>query len=146
MSSLDNQIKVLQPEKINFYQIFVSPRLNAFKCWLENMKPFLHDENPELSEGEIMKMAMKQWRETPKEEKQVWETTAKGNVSNEKESEQGDNNEMIEKKRKRDEENGGKEKKSEESVLEEKENISKKVKTFDKEKVNSKLAGFAFSK
>lgn len=109
------------------------------------MKPFLHDENPELSEGEIMKMAMKQWRETPKEEKQVWETAAKGNVGNEKESGQGDNNEMIEKKRKRDEESG-KEEKSEESVLEEKENISKKVKTFDKEKVNSKLAGFAFTK
>jgi hypothetical protein len=30
--------------------------------------------------------------------------------------------------------------------MEEKENISKKAKTFDKQKQNSKLAGFAFSK
>lgn len=113
------------------------------------MKPFFQEENPDLSEGEIMKVAMKQWRETPKEEKQVWEKTVKGNVSTVnngvKENGQGDDSEGGEKKRKRNDE--GQEGKSEEaSVLEEKENISKKVKTFDQQKVNSKLAGFAFSK
>ena len=129
-------------------QCFSYCRKNAFHCWLENMKPLFQEENPDLSDGEIMKLAMKQWRETPKEEKQVWEKTAKGNVStmkNEvKESGQGDDSEIGEKKRKRldDESEEGKS----ETSLEEKENISKKVKTFDKQKVNSKLAGFAFSK
>jgi hypothetical protein len=107
------------------------------------MKPFFQEENPDLSETEVMKLAMKQWRETPKEEKQIWEKTAK--VSETKESEQGDDHETGEKKRKRIDE-GGVEGDSENNSLEEKENISKKVKTFDKQKVDSKLAGFAFSK
>ena len=113
------------------------------------MKPLFQEENPDLSEGEVMKLAMKQWRETPKEEKQVWEKTAKGNVNTAKnkmeESEQGDDNDTGEKKRKRDD-GSAVEEDSEVNSLEEKENISKKVKTFDKQKVNSKLAGFAFSK
>ena len=124
-------------------------RKNAFQCWLENMKPVFQEENPDLSDGEIMKVAMKQWRETPKEEKQVWEKTAKSNVSIKengvKENGQGDDNETGEKKRKRNDERQD-EKFEEASVLEEKENISKKVKTFDQQKANSKLAGFAFSK
>lgn len=125
---------------------FIASRKNAFYCWLENMKPLISEENPEASEGEIMKLAMKQWRETPKEEKQVWEKTAKGNVSKSNESERGDDSEMSERKRKRDEEGEINEEKSQKSVLEDKENISKKVKTFDKQKVDSKLAAFAFGK
>ena len=99
-----------------------------------------------------MKLAMKQWRETPKEEKQVWENTAKGNVSSVKngmkESERVSDSEIAEKKRKRsdDDDRSGCEEKISEPSLKEEENISKKVKTFDKQKANSKLAGFAFSK
>ena len=129
--------------------VFCHSRKSAFHCWLENMKPLFQEENPDLSEGEVMKLAMKQWRETPKEEKQVWEKTAKGNVNTAKnkmeESGQGDDNDTGEKKRKRDD-GSAVEEDSEVNSLEEKENISKKVKTFDKQKVNSKLAGFAFSK
>ena len=133
----------------NLKNCFCDFRKSAFQYWLENMKPLFREENPDLSEGEIMKLAMKQWRETPKDEKQVWEKTAKGNISTVKESErevseQGDDNEMGEKKRKRNDETG--EEAKSEVNMEEKENISKKAKTFDKQKVNSKLAGFAFSK
>lgn len=114
------------------------------------MKPFFQDENPDLSEGEIMKLAMKQWRETPKEEKQVWENTAKASLSTLKngtnESGQGDDTEVGEKKRKRNDEEGNVEESVQTDILAEKENISKKVKTFDKQKVSSKLEGFAFSK
>ena len=114
------------------------------------MKPFFTEENPDLSEGEIMKIAMKQWRDTPKEEKQVWEKSAKASVNTLKsgtnESGQGDDSEIAEKKRKRDDEEGKLEESVETDNLEEKENISKKVKTIDKQKVSSKLAGFAFSK
>ena len=91
-----------------------------------------------MSEGEITKMAMKQWRETPKDEKLVWEKRAANETENKEE-----------KKRKRDDETteqvvGGDLKGGQQ---EEKENITKKVKTSEvKQKATSKLAGFAFSK
>ena len=132
------------------------------------MKPFFADENPEMSEGEIMKIAVKQWRETPKEEKQVWErnstsapsmnimcqsqehaedvTGAGGKKINEFESnvsEMQPESEIDEKKRKRNEDGN---ERMIGDISDEKENISKKVKTFDKQKVNSKLSTFSFTK
>lgn len=110
------------------------------------MKPLFEEESPDLSPGEIMKLAMKQWRETPKEEKQVWEKTARGNLvrSEIKESVQGNDSEIGEKKRKRTTEE--REDLKPDTCLNEKENIAKKVKTFNKKSVSSKLAGFAFNK
>lgn len=135
---------------MGFQRYCFCSRKSAFHCWLENMKPFFQDENPDLSEGEIMKLAMKQWRETPKEEKQVWENASKASLSTLKngtnESGQGDDTEVGEKKRKRNDEEGNVEESVQTDILAEKENISKKVKTFDKQKVSSKLEGFAFSK
>ena len=90
-----------------------------------------------------MKVAVKQWRETPKEEKEIWKKKAKDEKITECEG-----NGITEKKRKRNVE-AGEEKEAENSdktMVEEKENISKKAKVYDKQKVGAKLAGFAFNK
>ena len=95
-----------------------------------------------MSEGEIMKMAMKQWRETPKEEKQVWEKKAREEMA--QNGEEG----KEEKKRKRKDENVEvNESLDSSAMIEEKENLTKKVKTSEvTQKANTKLAGFALSK
>lgn len=140
-------------EILSFFQllmkiiVYIVFRVSPFQCWLGHIKSFLKEENPELSDGELMKIAMKQWRETPKGEKEIWEKNAKVDGVGEKITNH-EEKEMSKKKRKRKDENSGEDStsKSDEATVAENKNITKKVKTYDKQKASAKLAGFAFNK
>lgn len=107
-------------------------KVNGFNLWFEESKGALSEENPELSDSDLVKLAMRQWKALEDDEKMEWNKKAKeatGEIT-----EQGD------KKRKR------------EMFDDENEDTSNTLKLAKKTKeavvngATSKLAGFAYKK
>lgn len=110
----------------------LSDRVNGFNLWFEDSKGAFSEENPELSDSDLVKLAMRQWKALEDDEKMDWNKKAKevtGEIT-----EQGD------KKRKR------------EKFDDENEDTSNTLKLAKKTKeavvngATSKLAGFAYKK
>ena len=110
----------------------MSGRVNGFNLWFEESKGALSEENPELSDSDLVKLAMRQWKALEDDEKMDWNKKAKeatGEIT-----EQGD------KKRKG------------EMFDDENEDTSNTLKLAKKTKeavvngATSKLAGFAYKK
>lgn len=91
------------------------------------------EENPDASDGEVIKISMKRWRNLADDEKSEW---------NEKAAATGGNSD--EKKRKRENMENNENDKKITNVVNEK--IMKKMKCSDSDSASNKLAGFAYSK
>ena len=110
----------------------MSGRVNGFNLWFEERKEALSQENPELSNTDLVKFAMRQWKALEEEEKMEWNKKAKEATNGV--TEQGD------KKRKR------------EKCDDENENTTNTLKLAKKTREavangsTSKLAGFAYKK
>ncbi|KAK3748181.1 hypothetical protein QZH41_003256 [Actinostola sp. cb2023] len=108
-----------------------TPKKTGFTLWLEENRSLLAEENPDVSDGDLIKISMKRWRSLADEEKSEWNEKATGIVSN-----------SDEKKRKRENaENNENDKKITNTACEK---SMKKLKCSDS--ASNKLAGFAYSK
>lgn len=101
--------------------------------WLEENRSTIAEENKDATDGELIKLSMKQWKSLSNEEKKTWNDRAAG-----------DGQDSDDKKRKR-----------ENNENDENENVNATVTTKSAKKmkaagednsVSSKLAGFAYSK
>ena len=107
-------------------------RVNGFNLWFEENKGALSEENPELSDSDLVKLAMRQWKALEDEEKMEWNKKAKeatGGIT-----EQGD--------RKRKREKCDNENEDTSNTLK----LAKKTKEAVVNGATSKLAGFAYKK
>lgn len=115
---------------------FYVDRVSGFNLWLEEKKRSLAEEEAEMSNGDLIKVAMKEWKSLDEEEKMEWNSKAKAASA-----------EQDEKKRKR-------EKCENENENVEDNNISaskqaKKLKSMsgvESGSTGSKLAGFVYKK
>lgn len=108
-------------------------RVTGFKLWMEHNQTVFAEENPELPEGDLVKIALKKWRSLDDNEKGDW---------NEKAKKATESLESEDKKRKRENEENDE---NRTTKTQKPENTSKKLKS-DSLSASAKLAGFAFSK
>jgi len=107
-------------------------KVNGFNLWFEKSKEALSEGNPELSDTDLVKFAMRQWKALEEEEKMEWKRKAKEATSGI--TEQGD------KKRKR--EKCDDENEDTTNTLK----LAKKTREVVANGATSKLAGFAYKK
>ena len=106
-------------------------RVNGFNLWFEENKGTLSEDNSEMTDADLVKVAMRKWKALGEEEKAEWNKKAK---------EANGGGEQDQKKRKR------------EKCDDENEDITnrlnqvKKVKEIPVSGATSKLAGFVYKK
>ena len=110
----------------------LSGRVNGFNLWFEESKEALSGDNPELSDTDLVKFAMRQWKALEEEEKMEWNKKAKEGT--------GGNTEKGDKKRKRDKCDDENEDTT--NTLK----LAKKTREVVANGATSKLAGFAYKK
>ena len=106
-------------------------RVNGFNLWFEDNKEALSEDNPELSDADLIKVAMRTWKALGEEEKAEWKKKSKDATSG---------TEQEDKKRKReicDDENEDPTNRL---------NQAKKAKEATVNGATSKLAGFVYKK
>ncbi|EDO46494.1 predicted protein [Nematostella vectensis] len=86
-SKVGNQIKADRPDEKADRQ---TKKKNGFSLWLEENRDQIEEENPDIPDEDVVKIAMKTWKGLDSVEKKVWNEKAKGNAG-----------ETEEKKRKR---------------------------------------------
>lgn len=91
------------------------------------------EENPEASDGELIKLSMKQWRSLSDDERSQWNDKMTGTGGN-----------TDDKKRKREIMENNENDKKITNVVNEK--SMKKLKSSDSDNTSKKLAGFTYSK
>ena len=111
-------------------------RVSGFHIWLDKKKQSLTEEEANLSSGELIKVAMKEWKSLDDEQKAEWNSKAKL-----------ESTEQDEKKRKREKYDSENENKDKSTA------VNKQAKKLKSAPVNnetgstvSKLAGFAYKK
>ena len=106
-------------------------RVNGFNLWYEENKGTLAEAEPELSDTELVKVAMRKWKSLGEEEKAEWNKRAKEEATSGAEQD-----ELKKRKRKTcDDEN---------EDISNKLNQAKKAKELKAGGATSKLAGFVY--
>ncbi|XP_033641025.1 WD repeat and HMG-box DNA-binding protein 1-like [Asterias rubens] len=139
-------------ETDNFAAVKKAP--SGFSFWLSENQPGLAEESPELSEADLVKLAMQKWRSLTPEEKKEWGARAKKSVEpSEPDADPKENNAqdtLTEGKKRKlstdDEVKQGSEKrvKGQQGKVNNQNGVAPKKPLLSS--TNSKLAGFAFKK
>ncbi|XP_078001089.1 WD repeat and HMG-box DNA-binding protein 1-like [Glandiceps talaboti] len=113
--------------------------VSAFQFWLQHNQDELRQDNPELDEEDILKLATQTWRKLSSDEKKQWLERAKGETAH------VDDPTPQDKKRKR-EENTELLPSKKQSVISKLNKKESKAKVVLSSSTNTKLGGFAFQK
>ncbi|XP_048577414.1 WD repeat and HMG-box DNA-binding protein 1 isoform X2 [Nematostella vectensis] len=127
-SKVGNQIKADRPDEKADRQ---TKKKNGFSLWLEENRDQIEEENPDIPDEDVVKIAMKTWKGLDSVEKKVWNEKAKGNAG-----------ETEEKKRKRENDEND----AENSQSSEHDSMSKKIKSGGTVRSSRDLSGFSYSK